>query len=101
MKIARHTEAGTATEQDDRTLDQAKQQRLAYLRQRCTQSIEEAGIDAFDQTNAALGGILDAERETFVRESVKSARDVYLLRKVEVVNATDNASVDNVDWEES
>lgn len=98
MRKVVHNSQGGYVVEDARTLEEAKAQRLLYLRERCSLLILEARVDEFDQVNTGLG-ILEEERMTYVRTTVEAARQVYHTRKAAVEAAATNEAVDAVDWE--
>jgi hypothetical protein len=82
---------------DDRSTDQAKQERMAYLRYFCTEHLLEVGLDQITQQNAALG-IYEPARCEAIKNYIAACRNEYLRCKALILAATNNDEADAVQF---
>jgi len=82
---------------DDRTLDQAKDERISYLRYFITKQLNEAGLDSVTQQNAALG-IYEPARCEAIKNYIAACRNEYLRCKALILAATTNDEADAVQF---
>jgi hypothetical protein len=82
---------------DDRTLDQAKDERISYLKYFITKQLNEAGLDSVTQQNAALG-IYEPARCEAIKNYISACRNEYLRCKGLILAATTNEAADSVQF---
>ena len=82
---------------DDRSLEQAKEERFEHIRSICTYYINAAGLDTATQQNAALG-IYSSERCEAIKNYIAACRNEYLRCKELILAATTNDEADAVQF---
>ena len=98
MKIQRFAPDGTCIlDLDDRTILEAKTERLNLIRIVCSQNIEEAGLDEATQQNAALG-IYPPERCEAIKSYIAACRNEYLRCKAMILAAQTNDEADAIQY---
>jgi len=82
---------------DDRTIDQAKEERISYFRYFLTKHLNECGLDTATQQNAALG-IYEPARCEAIKSYIAACRNEYLRCKALILAATTNDEADAVQF---
>ena len=90
------TKGRLISDSDTRTLDEAREAAIQQLRNAATAWIESQ-LDPFDQVNAALGVLPEAEAAA-VKAVVQSAREQYAKAKADVLAASKRGDVDAIRW---
>ena len=94
--IIKHLD-GTIEIRDERTLAEAKEQRIGYAKEDCTKHLYESGLDTATQQNAALG-IYSPERCEAIKNYIAACRNEYLRCKALILAATSNDEADSVQF---
>jgi hypothetical protein len=84
-------------EHDDRSLPDAKSERVELMRINCRGSLESAGLDHATQQNAALG-IYPPERCEAIKSYIAACRNEYLRCKALILAAQTNDEADAVQF---
>ena len=92
--IIKHLD-GTIEIRDERTLAEAKEQRIGYAKEDCTKHLYESGLDTATQQNAALG-IYEPARCEAIKNYIAACRNEYLRCKALILAATTNDEADSV-----
>ena len=87
---------GTVLFFDDRSLSQAREDRVEFLREITTQHISQACPQSTQQ-NAALG-IYSPERCEAIKNYIAACRNEYLRCKALILAATSNDEADSVQF---
>jgi len=96
MKTATYIN-GVLTVTDNRSLDEARTERISIWATECSNTIAAAGIDDITQRNAALG-IYGVEKSNQITRFVAACRDEYLRCKSAIMAAETNEEVDAVKY---
>jgi hypothetical protein len=96
MKIQKFSPDGTCIlDIDDRSLTDAKAERINIMKMFCSQTIAEAGLDQITQTNA-VAGIYPSERCEAIKHFISACRNEYLRCKALILSARTNDEADAV-----
>lgn len=96
MKSILHKADGSVEIFDDRTLFQAKEERIDFLREMTTQHIDQTCPQSTQQ-NAALG-IYEPARCEAIKSYIAACRNEYLRCKALILAATSNDESDAVQF---
>lgn len=96
MKSILHKADGTVEIFDDRTLSQAKAERIEFLREITTQYIDQTCPQSTQQ-NATLG-IYEPARCEAIKNYISACRNEYLRCKALILAATSNDEADAVQF---
>ena len=94
--IIKHLD-GTIEIRDERTLAEAKEQRIGYAKEDCTKHLYESGLDTATQQNAALG-IYEPARCEAIKNYIAACRNEYLRCKALILAAQTNDEADAVQF---
>jgi hypothetical protein len=96
MKIQKFSPDGTCIlDIDDRSLTDAKAERINIMKMFCSQTIAEAGLDQITQTNA-VAGIYPLKRCEAIKHYISACRNEYLRCKALILSAKTNDEADAV-----
>ena len=98
MKIQKFSPDGTCILNIvGRSLVDAMEERINFMRMFCRQSIEDAGLDQSTQSNA-IAGIYKSERCNAIKSYIFACRNEYLRCKTLILASTSNDEADAVQF---
>ena len=98
MKIQKFSPDGTCIlDIDGRSLVEAMEERINFMRMFCRQSIEDAGLDQTTQSNA-IAGIYESERCDSIKSYISDCRNEYLRCKALILASASNDEADAVQF---
>jgi hypothetical protein len=95
MKIERYLNGSLVEVLDNRTLQEAKTEKVNFIREIASIQIKNSGLDEATQQNAALG-IYSPERCEAIKSYISACRHEYLRCKGLILAAQTNDEADEV-----
>jgi hypothetical protein len=97
MKIERYLNGSLVEVLDNRTLQEAKNEKVNFIREIASLQIKNSGLDESTQQNAALG-IYSPERCEAIKSYIAACRNEYLRCKGLIQAAQTNDEADSVQF---